>query len=87
VVALPGARIPLVRKLGPSDGKEVAMSEDMLTRHGLRVLILEASAEPERPDLLAWRRRDALRRSSAAQPIPSKRRYRRKAKHQGRERD
>ncbi|MFX0574978.1 hypothetical protein [Nocardia nepalensis] len=83
----PVARIPLARKLEPSDGKEVAMSEDMLTRHGQAVLIPDVSAEQERPDLVAWRRRNALRRSSAAQPIPSKRRYRRKAKHQGRDRD
>ncbi|QIS11033.1 hypothetical protein [Nocardia arthritidis] len=35
----------------------------------------------ERADLTAWRRRDALRRSSAAQPLPNKRRYRRGSKH------
>ncbi|WP_433679451.1 hypothetical protein [Nocardia sp. CA-119907] len=58
------------------------MSEDMLTRHGQAVLVPEASGE--RPDLVAWRRRNALRRSSAAQPIPSKRRYRRNVKHKGR---
>ncbi|MEU0506558.1 hypothetical protein ACWEO2_37615 [Nocardia sp. NPDC004278] len=58
------------------------MSEDMLTRHGQAVLI--PSGEQERPDLVAWRRRNALRRSSAAQPIPSKRRYRRNEKHKGR---
>ncbi|WP_433714789.1 hypothetical protein ACQP2U_12390 [Nocardia sp. CA-084685] len=62
------------------------MSEDMLTRHGQAVLVPEAG-ELERADLVAWRRRDALRRSSAAQPIPSARRYRRKVKHKGRERD
>ncbi|WP_083897792.1 hypothetical protein [Nocardia vinacea] len=61
------------------------MSEDMLTRHGQAVLVPEASGE--RADLVAWRRRNALRRSSAAQPIPSGRRYRRKVKHKGRERD
>ncbi|WP_327096933.1 hypothetical protein OIE68_44870 [Nocardia vinacea] len=60
------------------------MSEDMLTRHGQAVLVPEAG---ERADLVAWRRRNALRRSNAAQPIPSARRYRRKAKHKGRERD
>lgn len=57
------------------------MSEDMLTRHGQAVLI---PSVPERPDLAAWRRRNALRRSSAAQPVPSKRQYRRKVKHKGR---
>jgi hypothetical protein len=62
------------------------MSEDMLTRHGQGVLVPEAG-EREPADLVAWRRRDALRRSSAAQPIPSARRYRRKVKHKGRERD
>ncbi|WP_162500999.1 hypothetical protein [Nocardia panacis] len=35
----------------------------------------------ERADLTAWRRRAELRRSSAAQPLPNKRRYRRGAKH------
>ncbi|MEV6562449.1 hypothetical protein AB0M22_42470 [Nocardia sp. NPDC051756] len=35
----------------------------------------------ERADLVAWRRRDALRRSSAAQPVANKRRYRRGSKH------
>lgn len=35
----------------------------------------------ERPDLVAWRRRHALRSSSAAQPVPNKRRYRRGSKH------
>ncbi|WP_196814489.1 hypothetical protein [Nocardia sp. BMG111209] len=42
---------------------------------------------PERADLAAWRRRHALRRSSAAQPVPSGRRYRRAAKHRKGERD
>ncbi|MEU7145515.1 hypothetical protein ABZ942_39135 [Nocardia sp. NPDC046473] len=37
--------------------------------------------EQERADLVAWRRRDALRRSSAAQPVANKRRYRRGSKH------
>ncbi|WP_228000823.1 hypothetical protein [Nocardia australiensis] len=41
----------------------------------------------ERPDLVAWRRRNALRRSSAAQPIPSKRQYRRTSKHHNRSHD
>ncbi|WP_280463787.1 hypothetical protein [Nocardia carnea] len=36
---------------------------------------------PERPDLTGWRRRQQLRRSSAAQPIPSGKSYRRKPKH------
>lgn len=35
----------------------------------------------ERPDLTGWRRRQQLRRSSAAQPIPSGKSYRRKPKH------
>ncbi|WP_378739518.1 hypothetical protein [Nocardia brasiliensis] len=35
----------------------------------------------ERADLVAWRRRDALRRGNAAQPVPNKRRYRRGSKH------
>ncbi|MFC9433885.1 hypothetical protein [Nocardia sp. NPDC057030] len=35
----------------------------------------------ERADLVAWRRRDALRRSSAAQPVLNKKRYRRGSKH------
>ncbi|MBF6226954.1 hypothetical protein IU470_17805 [Nocardia abscessus] len=38
-------------------------------------------AARDRADLAAWRRRDALRRGNAARPIPSKRRYRRRAKH------
>ncbi|MQY25439.1 hypothetical protein [Nocardia aurantia] len=42
---------------------------------------------PERADLAAWRRRHALRRSSAAQPVPSGRRYRRITKHRKREQD
>ncbi len=62
------------------------MSEDSATGPGQGVLIPEAG-ESERPDLVAWRRRNALRRSNAAQPIPSARRYRRKVKHKGRERD
>ncbi|MEV4128593.1 hypothetical protein [Nocardia sp. NPDC049707] len=62
------------------------MSEDMLIRHGQWVLVPEAG-EWERAGLAAWRRRDALRRSNAAQPVPSARRYRRKVKHKGRERD
>lgn len=36
---------------------------------------------PERPDLAAWRRRQELRKSSAAQPIPSGKTYQRKPKH------
>ncbi|WP_406273423.1 hypothetical protein OH799_34755 [Nocardia sp. NBC_00881] len=35
----------------------------------------------ERADLVGWRRRDALRRSNAARPVPSKRQYRRERKH------
>ncbi|MEV0766585.1 hypothetical protein [Nocardia sp. NPDC050435] len=41
----------------------------------------------ERPDLVAWRLRHELRRSSAAQPITSKRQYRRNRKHRKREND
>ncbi|MFQ6393958.1 hypothetical protein ACLMAJ_10915 [Nocardia sp. KC 131] len=41
----------------------------------------------ERPDLVAWRRRDALRRSSAAQPVPSNRQYRRTRKHKNQSQD
>ncbi|NKY60430.1 hypothetical protein [Nocardia flavorosea] len=37
--------------------------------------------EPERPDLTAWRRRQALGESNAAQPVPSGKTYQRKAKH------
>lgn len=44
-----------------------------------------AVAPSERVDLTAWRQRHALRRSNAAQPIPSGRRYRRTTKHRGRE--
>ncbi|PXX62414.1 hypothetical protein DFR70_107282 [Nocardia tenerifensis] len=40
-----------------------------------------AEQAPERADLVAWRRRDALRRSSAAQPVANKRKYRRGSKH------
>ncbi|MFC9897857.1 hypothetical protein ACFVMC_29560 [Nocardia sp. NPDC127579] len=39
----------------------------------------------ERPDLTAWRQRHELRRSNAAQPIASKRQYRRTRKHRHRE--
>lgn len=41
----------------------------------------------ERADLAAWRKRHALRSSSAAQPIRSKRTYRRSTKHRKREQD
>lgn len=41
-----------------------------------------ASETPERPDLTAWRRRQELRKSSAAQPIPSGKQYKRKPKNQ-----
>jgi hypothetical protein len=34
----------------------------------------------DRPDLAAWRRRHQLRKSSAAQPIPSGTEYKRKPK-------
>ncbi|MCM6773253.1 hypothetical protein NDR87_07200 [Nocardia sp. CDC159] len=43
------------------------------------------TAQPERADLTAWRRRHELRRSAAAQPVPSKRTYRRAVKHRKRE--
>lgn len=47
-----------------------------------------ATTEPappaERPDLVAWRRRHALRSSGAATAIPSGRAYRRGAKHRDR---
>lgn len=38
----------------------------------------------ERPDLVAWRRRHALRSSSAATAVPSGRTYRRSSKHRDR---
>ncbi|MFI9510902.1 hypothetical protein [Nocardia sp. NPDC052566] len=42
----------------------------------------DLSPEPaERADLVAWRRRHAIRQSNAAQPIANKRRYRRGSKH------
>ncbi|MEV0064685.1 hypothetical protein [Nocardia sp. NPDC050718] len=41
----------------------------------------------ERPDLAAWRRRHALRSSSAATAVPSGRTYRRSAKHRDRRYD
>ncbi|MBF6174236.1 hypothetical protein [Nocardia blacklockiae] len=46
----------------------------------------ETRNEPraERADLTAWRRRHELRRSNAAQPVPSKRRYERTPKHRHR---
>lgn len=44
-------------------------------------------APDERPDLAAWRQRHELRRSNAAQPIPSARQYRRTGKHRNRQRD
>lgn len=39
----------------------------------------------ERPDLASWRQRHELRRSNAAQPIPSARTYQRREKHPKRE--
>ncbi|MFC8385392.1 hypothetical protein [Nocardia sp. NPDC056952] len=47
------------------------------------------STEPpaERPDLVAWRRRHALRSSSAATAVPSGRTYRRSPKHRDRRQD
>lgn len=41
----------------------------------------DAREEYERPDLTGWRRRQQLRRSSAAQPIPSGKTYRRRPKN------
>ncbi|WP_169815389.1 hypothetical protein [Nocardia yamanashiensis] len=41
----------------------------------------------ERPDLTAWRQRHELRRSNAAQPVPSGRAYKRADKHRKRDRD
>ncbi|WP_167659916.1 hypothetical protein [Nocardia mangyaensis] len=38
----------------------------------------------ERADLVAWRRRHALRSSAAATAVPSGRAYRRSAKHRDR---
>lgn len=45
---------------------------------------LNQKQQVERADLVAWRRRHALRASNAAVPVPSKRRYRRKDKHSAR---
>ncbi|WP_280425651.1 hypothetical protein [Nocardia carnea] len=42
---------------------------------------MPAPDKPERPDLTGWRRRQQLRRSGGAQPIPSGKSYRRKPKH------
>ncbi|MGW0181467.1 hypothetical protein [Nocardia sp. NPDC003345] len=41
----------------------------------------DAREEHERPDLTGWRRRQELRRSGAAQPIPSGKTYRRRPKN------
>ncbi|MET7773551.1 hypothetical protein [Nocardia sp. NPDC005366] len=46
-----------------------------------------ANPVDERPDLAAWRRRHALRRSSAAQPVRNMRKYRRGVKHSKRSLD
>ncbi|MFC4123314.1 hypothetical protein [Nocardia rhizosphaerae] len=46
-----------------------------------------AETPTERPDLTAWRRRHALRGSSAATAVPSGRTYRRTAKHRDRRYD
>ncbi|BAD58857.1 hypothetical protein NFA_40090 [Nocardia farcinica IFM 10152] len=40
------------------------------------------SSPSDRPDLTAWRRRQALCSSNAAQPIPSGKQYERKLKHE-----
>ncbi|WP_194852962.1 hypothetical protein [Nocardia sp. SYP-A9097] len=42
-------------------------------------------APAERPDLIAWRQRHAIRQSNAAQPIPSARTYKRATKHRNRD--
>ncbi|MFE9789408.1 hypothetical protein ACFYO7_28910 [Nocardia salmonicida] len=48
----------------------------------------QATAQPaERPDLVAWRRRHALRSSSAATAVPSGHTYRRSSKHRDRRHD
>ncbi|MBL1077880.1 hypothetical protein JK358_26090 [Nocardia sp. 2] len=46
-----------------------------------------AATTAERPGLTAWRQRHELRRSNAAQPIPSARGYRRATKHRKRDQD
>lgn len=40
---------------------------------------------PDRPDLVAWKRRNEIRRSNAAQPLPTKRERQEKIerKHKG----
>ncbi|MEV6280980.1 hypothetical protein [Nocardia sp. NPDC051832] len=43
--------------------------------------------QAERPDLTAWKLRHEVRRSNAAQPIPSNRQYRRTRKHRDRRDD
>jgi|GEM_PF-4767840 hypothetical protein len=48
---------------------------------------IPAAQPAERADLAAWRKRHALRRSNAAQPIASSRMYRRSTKHRKRDRD
>ncbi|QLY33688.1 hypothetical protein [Nocardia huaxiensis] len=54
---------------------------------GERAAAAANAAAGERPDLAAWRQRHELRRSNAAQPIPSARKYRRTTKHRKREQD
>ncbi|WP_174184651.1 hypothetical protein [Nocardia barduliensis] len=49
--------------------------------HRDRAVAEAPPAARDRADLAAWRRRDALRRSNSARPIPSKRQYRRRSKH------
>ncbi|MCA2210968.1 hypothetical protein [Nocardia rosealba] len=44
----------------------------------------DEQAPAERPDLAAWRKRHALRSSSAATAVPSGRTYRRSTKHRDR---
>ncbi len=55
------------------------------TRDRARPADQAAERPAERADLTAWRARHELRRSNAAQPIASKRTYRRTSKHRKRD--
>jgi hypothetical protein len=46
----------------------------------MRMRMTTPDEPADRPDLAAWRRRHELRRSGAAQPIPSGKQYERKPK-------
>lgn len=74
----------LVGERGPEivqfTGNETFLTAQQLTKFGLG-----GQDEPERPDLKKWRWRDALRRSNAAQPKPSGKKYRRRDKHRKRD--